>query len=708
MHQIFQRLDSGIITVADVPVPMVSGPQLVVESRASVVSAGTERMLLEFGRANLVEKAKSQPDKVRQVVDKIRTSGLADTVAAVRAKLDSPIPLGYCQAGVVIEAGPDVTGFAVGDRVVTNGPHAEYVRVTHTLAARIPDEVTFEAAAFTPLAAIGLEGIRLASPSLGETFVVFGLGLIGLLTVQLLRANGCAVIGIDRDVTRVRLAEEFGARGIVSGETEISNDVIALTHGVGADGVLLTLSSDSNEPIRQAAKACRKRGRIVLVGVTGLSLSRDEFFAKELSFSVSGSYGPGRYDPSYENQGHDYPVGYVRWTLQRNFVAVLQLMASGAVNPERLVSHRIAIKDAPKAYDILLAGEPSLGLVLQYPGGNGRQVAQADRVVSRHEPVMRSSSGPRVAVIGAGNYAARTLLPVLKASGASLGTIVATGGATASLAAVKFGFEKVASDAEVVFADPAIDTVFIATRHDSHAALVLRALAAHKSVFVEKPLALTESELDAVESASRGNNAILTVGFNRRYAPLARRVQREVATRSGPLVLVVTVNAGAIPKEHWTQDPKAGGGRIVGEACHWLDLARAIVGASIREAKATTAHNRDGTRVEDIAHISVSFADGSTAAIHYLANGASDFPKERIECFFDGKTLTIDNWRRLLRFGGKGAWFVPRHRIDKGHTEEIRAWLDAVSANSGPPIPLDELFEVSRWAIRIAELVRAG
>jgi predicted dehydrogenase len=382
-------------------------------------------------------------------------------------------------------------------------------------------------------------------------------------------------------------------------------------------------------------------------------------------------------------------------------------MAAGVITPQRLISHRVPIDDASRAYEILLGAERSLGIVLEYPSRADEELNLPARIIARRPTEVVAATAARVAFIGAGNYAVRTLLPALAKAGAEFGTIVSTGGASAATAAGRFGFAKIASDVDAVFSDQSIKTVFVATRHDSHAALALRALHAGKHVFVEKPLALTESDLDSLETAASGSGALITVGFNRRFAPITREVQREVAGRSGPLAIIATVNAGALPKDHWTQDLRAGGGRIVGEACHWLDLARAIVGEPIADAKVMAARERNGELIEDIAHISVSFTDGSTAAIHYLANGASDYPKERIECFFDGRTLAIDNWRRLIRFGGRSSWLVPRHKMDKGHAAEVRAWMDAVSGRSGPPIPLDELFEVSRWAIRIAQLVRA-
>lgn len=705
MKQLLQRLNTGETLLADVPVPASGGTAVLVETRATLVSAGTERMLLDFGRAGLIEKARSQPDKVRQVIDKVKTDGLAPTLEAVRAKLDAPIPLGYCNAGVVVEAGARVNGFQVGDRVVTNGNHAEYVRVPWTLTARIPDNVSFEAAAFTPVAAIGLQGIRLTDPTLGETVVVFGLGLIGLLTVQLLRANGCRVIGIDRDPARLALAEQFGATALNGTSSDVVASVVELTGGRGADAVLLTLASKADEPVRQAAAMSRQRGRIVLVGVTGLNLVRDDFFKKELSFSVSCSYGPGRYDPTYEEQGKDYPYAFVRWTEQRNFEAVLALMADGTLDPLPLITHRFEFERAPEAYDVVGGAEPSLGVVLLYPDRGGAQPTVAHRTIQR-AAVTTAAPATTVGVLGAGNFAVRTLLPVMKEQGIRLRTIASSAGTSGAIAGEKFGFEQTTTDTDSVLRDPQIGTLFVLTRHDSHASLVKRALESGKHVFVEKPLALYESELDEIRDLANATGRMVMVGFNRRFAPLTSEVKRHISGRAGPVAIVATVNAGAIPRDHWTQDPQAGGGRIVGEACHWIDLARALTGAAISGVQVTAARDQRNNPIGDIAHIAISFADGSTALVHYLANGGRAFPKERIECFFDGKTLVIDNWRRLRRFGIKGPWFERASKMDKGHAAEVEAWTHAIKSDGPAPIPLDEVIEVSRWAIRAGKQAR--
>jgi predicted dehydrogenase/threonine dehydrogenase-like Zn-dependent dehydrogenase len=704
VKQLLQRLDNGETFLMDVPVPSASGHMLLVQSQASVISAGTERMLVEFGRGNWLEKAKSQPDKVREVMDKMRTDGIGPTLEAVRAKLDQPIPLGYCNAGVAIEVGPKVTGIRQGNRVVTNGSHAEFVRVPHLLAARIPDNVGFEDAAFTPVAAIALQGIRLAQVQLGEAVVVYGLGLIGLLTVQLLRAQGCRVLGIDRDAGRLALAAEFGAEVARADQEDVVARAMAWTGDVGVDAVLLTLASTSDEPVLRAAEMSRKKGRIVLVGVTGLRLSRDSFYKKELSFTVSCSYGPGRYDPFYEDQGHDYPIGYVRWTEQRNFEAVLRLMSEGQLRPGRLITHRFSFAEAPKAYDVVTGNDPSLGIVLSYPEVGAEPLSPRARVLERLLDAAAPGKGV-LGLIGAGNFATRVLLPALKAAGFHMRTVVSSGGVSGAHAGAKFNFARTATTTDAVFDDPEIDAVVIATRHDSHASLTIRALEAGKHVFVEKPLALTEEDVARVEAAARASGRTVMVGFNRRFAPMTVEAREALRGRVGPLAIVATMNAGAVPSNHWTRDPATGGGRIVGEASHFIDLARALVGAPIVGLDVSVAKNAHGLPVDDVAQIALRFEDGSIATVNYLANGSKAYPKERVECFFDGKTLIIDNWRYLRRYGISGRTRLLPTTMDKGHASECREWYAAI-LKGVPAVPLEEVAEVSIWSARAGVLAR--
>lgn len=703
MIQLLQSLKDGSTQLVRAPVPLVTPTTLLVQSRTTVISPGTERMLVEFGKAGWLEKARSQPDKVKQVLEKVRADGVAPTLQAVRAKLDAPIPIGYCQAGIVVDAGKGVTGFPVGTSVVTNGPHAEYVRVAPTLAARIPDGVSFEHAAFTPLAAIALQGLRLARPELGETVVVYGLGLIGLLAVQLSRAAGCSVIGIDTSAERCALAREFGATAVTADEgRDVSETVMDLTSGIGADIVLLTLASEADEPVHHAAMMSRKRGRIILLGVTGLHLRRDDFYRKELRFQVSCSYGPGRYDSAHEERGIDYPLPYVRWTEGRNFDAVLALMADGRLNPARLITHRFPIAKAEDAYRVVVGGESSLGIILKYSTSPDQQ---PERTISLKAASRHAGKG-HVGFIGAGNFASRVLIPAFRAADASLEVIASGGGVNAAVVGERFGFTRATTDAEGVVGDPAVDTVVVATRHASHAHLVLRALESGKNVFVEKPLALTLEEVDRIEAAMRRESGILCVGFNRRFAPHVVMARKMLATRSGPLAVSITVNAGKIPGEHWTQDTDSGGGRIAGEGCHFIDLARFLADSPILDVQVATARGSDEKPITDVALLQLSFEDGSVATIQYLSNGSRGFPKERVELFFDGNVVRLDNFRRVETWGDISSPTRWPSRQDKGHAALVAAFVESVRTGGKPPIPLDELLEVSRWTVRAAGLAR--
>lgn len=672
-------------------------------------------MLIDFGRAGWIEKVRQQPEKVRQVIDKARTDGVAQTIEAVRSKLDQPLQLGYCNVGVVVEAGSEAGGFTVGDRVVSNGAHAELVAVPRTLCAHIPASVSDDAAAFAVLGAIALQGVRLAAPTLGERFVVIGLGLIGLLAVQLLRAHGCRVLGIDPDPLKVELARSFGAEVVAldKGEDPLAvAAVFSASHGV--DGVIIAAATRSNEPVAQAAQMCRKRGRIVLVGVAGLELDRADFYQKEISFQVSCSYGPGRYDPEYEEKGNDYPLGFVRWTEQRNFEAVLDMMAAGRLDVAPLLTHRFALDQAPAAYDLLAgATQPYLGILLEYSTAPDT-AARHQTVTYRASTAERSSLGrlPRFAFIGAGNYAGRVLIPAFAASGAIMQGIASGGGVTATHFARKHGFARATTDAESLIASPDVDAVIIATRHDTHARFVRAALDAGKHVFVEKPLAVTQEQLDEIAMAWRsaadaGRNALLTVGFNRRFAPHVTRMKSLLGAVREAKCVLVTVNAGAIPVTHWTQDPRVGGGRILGEGCHFVDLVRFLIGYPIVTAS-VHALGGAGSRIEDDrAAITLGFADGSWATIHYLANGHSSFAKERIEVFCAGRILQLDNFRRLRGAGwpgfrGMNLWW----RQDKGQLACATAFTDAIQHGRAAPIAFEELIEVSRISIELGEAAR--
>lgn len=718
MKQILQSLKTGTTEIANIPIPSAKRGQLLIKTTQSLVSAGTERMLVEFGKAGWIEKARQQPDKVRMVLDKIKTDGLQPTIEAVFNKLDQPLPLGYCNVGRVSEIGKGVAGFEVGDRVISNGKHAEVVSVPINLCAKVPDSVSDEEASFTVLGAIALQGIRLVQPTLGETVVVTGLGLIGLVTVQLLRAHGCRVLGLDFDKDKLKLASQFGAEVVDLAAGQDPVKVAELySRGRGVDAVIVTAATKSSEPMHQAALMCRKRGRIVLVGVTGLELSRDDFFKKELTFQVSASYGPGRYDPNYEEMGQDYPVGFVRWTEQRNFEAVLDMMADGRLNVKPLISHHFDISEASRAYELVGGAGPSLGILLRYPG---LEITPAARTVSLQagtqsaETSLHKAEGDAIAqnvgvsFIGSGNYATAVLIPAFKLAGARLRSVASSAGVSGLHAGRKFGFDETTTDTNRIFSDSATNAVVITTQHDSHARFVLQALAADKHVFVEKPLCLNLDELAEIQSAyadastQRSSVPMVMVGFNRRFAPQVQKMKQLLKGVTGPKSFIMTVNAGAIPADHWTHDPEAGGGRIIGEACHFIDLLRLLAAAPI------TGWQRMGmdAPTRDTMSIQLSFADGSVGTVHYFANGSKAFPKERLEVFAAGRVLQLDNYRKLTGFGWPGFTKMNLWRQDKGQKACAAAFVQAVAKGASAPIPFEEITEVARVSIEIAETAR--
>lgn len=712
MKQILQSLRTGATEVADVPRPHLGSGSLLVRTSCTLISAGTERMLVEFGQASLLDKARQQPDKVRVVLDKIKTDGLLPTLESVRNKLDQPLPLGYCSVGVVAAVGAGVNGFAVGDRVTSNGKHAEVVCVPVNLCAKVPDGVPDEQAVFTVLGAIALQGIRLVQPTLGEAIVVTGLGLVGLISVQLLRAHGCRVLGIDFDPAKLALARRFGAETV---DLAAGQDPLiaakSFSRGRGVDAVLVAAATKSDEPIHQAALMSRQRGRIVLIGVAGLSLSREDFYKKELTFQVSSSYGPGRYDPNYEEKGQDYPVGFVRWTEQRNFEAVLDMMATGRLDAAPLISHRFSVDEASQAYELISGGTGSLGILLRYPG-IGTDLPGCTVQLTSAPTVSTPSESPRVPVVsfvGSGNYATAVLIPAFKEAGAQLWTVASSGGVTGLHAGRKFGFAQTTTDTQSVFADPKTDTIVITTRHDSHAQFVLQALAARKSVFVEKPLCLTLAELTEITALhtrvlETGAAPRVMVGFNRRFAPQVQRMKGLLAGVTGPKSFIMIVNGGAVPADHWTQDLAVGGGRIIGEGCHFIDLLRFLAGASITGFQAIPME----TAESDTVTIQLAFADGSIGTVHYFSNGSRTFPKERLEVFASGRVLQLDNYRRLIGFGWPGFKSMNLWRQDKGQRACAAAFVKSIEQGGAAPIPFEEIVEVSRVTIEVAGLLRRG
>ena len=688
MKQIIQDLKSGATILEEVPAPLVKSGCVLIKTTRTLVSLGTERMLVEFGKANLIDKARQQPDKVKQTLDKLKTDGIMPTLEAVFNKLGQPLPLGYCNVGKVVAVGRGVTEFQVGDRVASNGNHAEYVCVPKNLVAKIPDNVSDEEASFTVIGSIGLEGVRLLKPELGETIVVVGLGLIGLIVAQLLRASGCRVVGVEFDQTKLDLAAKWGVIPVnpAKGDDQV-NVVESLTNGVGADGVIITASAHDDSIIHNACQMCRKRGRIVLVGVVGMNMRRDDFYKKELSFQVSCSYGAGRYDEEYENKGHDYPLGYVRWTEKRNFEAILQTIGNGGLDVRSLISEVVELQDYMQIYgDMRKKG--SIASILRFP-----EEQDEKRVVAIEGNSFAASAG-KIGIIGAGNYTSSTVVPNLKKAGAVVKYVASAGGLTAKVVAKKMGAENATSDYHEILKDPEVSLVIITTRHNMHAPMVLEALQARKSVMVEKPLCLNEEELSQIEAAYKAAPAgvTLTVGFNRRFSPFAEKLKKLAG--DGPKNIVANMNAGFIPPEVWVHDPEVGGGRIIGEACHFIDLCSFIAGSKVVSV-CMNAMGENPQENTDNASILLRYENGSNAVINYFANGSKAYPKERVEVFSQNRVFVLDNWRKLTGYGVKG--FSKMHgRMDKGQGNEFALLNERVRKGGAALIPFESIMNTTK------------
>jgi len=657
--------------------PRVKQGCVLIKTTRSLVSAGTERMLVEFGKASMLQKARQQPDRVKQVFDKIKTDGLQPTLKAVMNKLDQPLPLGYCNAGRVIAVGEGVSEFQIGDRVASNGAHAEYVCVPKNLVAPIPDNVSDEDAAFTVIGAIGLQGIRLCAPQFGETIVVLGLGLIGLITAELLLANGCKVIGIDLDADKIAIAKQKGIIAIHSGD--VVKHVMHITNGTGADGVIITASAATDEIISQAANMSRKQGRIILVGVVGLNIKRSDFYEKELTFRVSCSYGPGRYDDSYEKAGIDYPLPYVRWTEKRNFEAVLQAIGSGKLGVKSLITERIKLQDYGRVYNNI-SDKQSIASILEYP----EESNEAETVVINQGKFPAGKGG--IGIIGAGNFTAMTMLPALQSANAPLYSIASASGVTGTTLAKKYKIGKSTTDYNSILQDPAIDLVMITTRHNLHAHMVAESLLAGKHVFVEKPLALNRQQLDEILNAYNGTKTV-TVGFNRRFSPHTEKIKQLLG--DAQMNVVATMNAGHIPANSWVHDSKTGGGRIIGEACHYIDLITFLAGSKVK-AVCMNAMGVNPQANTDNASILLEYENGSTGVINYFSNGSKAYSKERIEVYSQERTLITDNFRVTTGYGFKN-FSTLKTEIDKGHKAQFKLLTEKIKTGGAPLIPFDEI-----------------
>ena len=707
MQQIVQNIRTGKLSVTAIPDPLARPGHVLIANAASVISAGTEKTAMKLARKSLLGKARERPDQVRRVLEKLRNEGFFQTLAQVRERLDEPMSMGNSSAGVVLACGDGVQNFKPGDRVVSNGPHAGVVCVPKHLCARVPEGVPLEHAAFGVLGAIALQGVRLSRATLGETVLVIGLGLIGQLTVALLKAAGVRVLATDLDATRCDLAA--AKMGADEARPKLSpNDVMERTGGLGADAVIITASTKSKGPMDLAANAVRTKGRVVLVGVVGLELDRRPFYFKEAEFVVSCSYGPGRYDPVYEGQGHDYPPAYARWTEQRNIQAVLDLMGSGNLDVSPLISHRFPIDTAEEAYELIESGtEPYLGIVLTYP-----EVPQSS---GKHLIELKAPTQPKgkisVGCLGAGNFARLVLLPMIsRVTDFHPRLLCSAGGVNAAHTGSKLGFEAATTDEDEVFNDPHIDALFIMTRHDQHARQVVKAIEARKHVFVEKPLALTLEEMEELEStlaAAPDPKPLLMVGFNRRFSPAAVKVRDFFARVPEPLTVSVRFNAGPIPQDHWTQDDKVGGGRIIGEACHGIDLATFLTGSPPVRVYAESIGGMSAPGItDDQCFITLRHANGCISQIAYLAGGDKSFPKERVEVFGGGQIAIIDDFREFTLCSGGKIKHYRNKTQDKGHAAEIERFALSLMKGESVPIPWNELRSVSTAAILAVRSIR--
>ena len=698
MKQIVQDLKSGETILEEVPVPMVKKGMVLIKTHRSLVSLGTERMLVNFGKANYIQKARQQPDKVKQVLQKIKSDGLKPTVDAVFRKLNQPLPLGYCNAGEVIEVGEGVDGFTVGDRVISNGQHAEVVCVPQNLVAKIPPGVEYDHAVFTVIGAIALQGIRLLKPTLGETIVVTGLGLIGLLAIQLLKANGCEVIGLDYDEAKVSLAQSLGIKAINVSSSNPIDEVLSSTNNIGADGVLITASTKSNEVISQSAQMLRKRGRVVLVGVIGLEINRADFYEKEISFQVSCSYGPGRYDSLYEEKGLDYPIAFVRWTEKRNFQAILNTISSGQLKLDALISEVLPINDYNKIYSNIDTSK-SIATILKYED----QIELKNSVVIEQRDFSKQKGV--IGIIGAGNFTNAVIAPTLKELKAKTKYIVSAGGLSSTILAKKYKIANATTNFQDVLDDQDVDAVIISTRHNLHAQQSIEALDAGKHVFVEKPLAINRIELEKVKDAYQKNTKTLTVGFNRRFSPFSTDAKMKLGSGNQPLNIVATMNAGYIPAESWIHDMETGGGRIIGEACHLIDLITFFTG-SLVESVVMNAMGPNTNQNTDNASILLRYVNGSQGVINYFSNGSKSYSKERIEIYNQNKTMVIDNFRKSTYYGYKSSGF--KSTQDKGHKEQFKRFNNNL-INGGPSIiSFDEIYNTSSAAIAAVESLNSG
>ena len=710
MKQIIQYLNNEEISIIEAPKPTIKKKNIIIKSEFSLISSGTEKMITDFAKSNFLGKAAQQPERLKEVVNKFYSDGLIETFKAVNSKINIPIELGYCNVGRVLEVGPDCKGFAKGDRVISNGPHAEIISVTENLCAKIPDNVSDQEAVFTVLASIGLHGIRLSEPTIGEHFLVSGLGLIGLLTCQILKANGCNVLAIDPDKNKCATASILGINSHqLVDDNELIKWIKRNTSGIGVDAVLITASTESSKPIKQAANACRKKGRIIMIGSTGMQLDRNDFYRKELSFKVSCSYGPGRYDSNYELEGNDYPIGYVRWTEKRNFETILELLSKKLISTNELITNTFLLKNAKDAYKLLNDKSKSLGILLEYDNYTNNLEFHEEIKENKSAFPSKELSNFKIdnsinnfGFIGAGNYSTRVLIPAFKKQKINLHTLVANSGVKTSHYAKKFNFNSSSTDVNKIFKNEEIGSIVIASRHDSHADFIIRAIKEKKHIFVEKPLCINLTELNQIKKYYLSNqkektSPIIMVGFNRRFSPLIKKLKNLIKSKNNKFNFVYTCNAGQLEKNHWLNNPSIGGGRLIGEACHFIDLLRFLSDSKIASMKIFRFD-----KTEDSFSLNISFQNGSVGSVNYFTNGNKRYPKEELKVFAEGEIYILNNFKSLEIWDNKNKY----HKIrllsqDKGQLECVKLFINSIKKGICSPIPIDEIFEVQQKILEI-------
>ncbi len=694
LKQVLQNLGTGSTEIIDTPCPQIKKGHVLIKTKLSLISTGTEKTAVNDSKTSVVKKIMNQPSKLKKAWDLYSQEGLDVTLNAIKKQFDFPITMGYSNVGVVIGVGPDIKNFKVGDRVLSNGPHAEVVNVPKNLCAKIPDSVSNEDASFTVLASIGLQGIRLINPTIGETVAVMGLGIIGLLSVQILIANGCNVIAIDPLQERVDLAKSFGATGVVLSKDDPLLKAQQLTNDLGVDAVLITAATDSNAPIEQSAQMCRKRGRIVLTGVIGLNINRNLFYEKELTFQVSCSYGPGRYDHSYEQLGNDYPIAFVRWTEQRNFETCLKLLKNKKIDCSPFVNNKFNVENIKDAYDQISSENPPLTVLIQYPE-NKKLLEKTVQLTTPSKKI--DADKANIAVLGVGNYSQNMIIPTLNKCDAQITSLVSQNGLSSTLLGKKLNIAESTTDLASIFERNDINTVVIATRHNTHSDLICQAFEKDKHVFVEKPICIDEIGLKKIKQNYKPNKHFL-VGYNRRFSPLVEKIQAELSGSDQPRFIQANINAGFIPTDHWTQDGKVGGGRLIGEACHFIDLARFLANSSITNVQ---AHAMTNTNViDENISINLQFKNGSLAVINYYANGCKRFAKEHIQVSHAGSIYRINDFKSLNIYSEKNEQVIKLKKQDKGQLNMFQQFLTRIEQGDAPLIPIEEIFEVAEFTLK--------